>query len=379
MLVVAVGTAALIISLSVYNGLEDVLKNVHSNFDPDLKVVPVKGKSFGDSTVELQTLRKIAGIRDLSAVIENKALIKYKNSQKFVTVKGVDKDYFETHKMGKLILEDEYQLEKDNTSFVIMGIGVKYRLAVGADANVVPISLYYPKNITKLTVRRDQLYNIKSALLGGTFALERQYDEHYVFLSTRSARELFSYEDRYSYLEINLEEDSDRSAIISSLQSQLGAEFKVLTREQIHSGLYQILKIEKIIVFIILSLIVCIASINIYFSLSMLVLDKKKDVTILYTMGATSQLIQKIFLFEGAIITFAGLISGLFLGLPVSFAQLQFGFIKMSAESALSPAYPVKIELNDILYTVICIICITLVASLHPARLASKSFSGSEL
>ncbi|MEL7145936.1 MAG: ABC transporter permease, partial [Bacteroidota bacterium] len=211
MLVVAVGTAALIISLSVYNGLEDVLKNVHSNFDPDLKVVPVKGKSFGDSTIELQALRKIDGIRDLSPVIENKALIKFKNSQKFVTVKGVEQSYFETHKMGNLIIEKEYQLEKGKTSYLIMGIGVKYQLDVGADANVIPISLYYPKNITKLTVRKDQLYNIKSVLLGGTFALERQYDEHYVFLSTNSARELFSYEGRYSYLEVNIDDEADRS------------------------------------------------------------------------------------------------------------------------------------------------------------------------
>ena len=379
MLVVAVGTASLVIALSVYNGLEDVLKNVHGNFDPDIKIIASKGKSFPDSTLELQVLRSIEGIEDLSAVIENKALIKYKNSQKFVTVKGVERQYFETRKMGNLILEEQYRLQEGNMSFIIMGIGVKYQLDVDAEASVLPITLYYPKNITKLTVRRDELYNVKNALLGGSFALERQYDDHYVFLSTESARELFSYEGRYSYLEINLKEGANRSRIIDALKSATGTDFNVLTREEIHSGLYQILKIEKIIVFIILSLIVGIASINIYFTLSMLVLDKKKDITILTTMGATGQLIRKIFIFEGAIITFVGLVSGLVIGLSVALLQLQFGLIKMNAQSALSPAYPVKIELTDLLYTAICITCIAILASLHPARLATRTFSSSEL
>lgn len=379
MMVVAVGTTALVTALSVYNGLEDVLKNIHSNFDPDIKVVPVMGKSFADSLVDITSLKEIEGIHTVSNVIENKALIKYKNSQRFVTVKGVDDDFFESNGLHKFILEDEYKLQEGKTNYAILGIGVKYLLDMDAEANVIPLSLYYPKNLTKLTLRADKLYTIKGALLGGSFALERQYDENYVFISTANAQDLFSYKGRSSYLEINIDTESNREDIIEALNGSLGNDFQVLTREQIHAGLYQILKYEKIIVFIILALIVAIASINIYFSLSMLVLDKKKDVSILFTLGATSQLIRKIFLFEGAIITFAGLFSGLILGLSVSYLQMYFGFIKMNAQSSLSPAYPVKVELNDLIYTVICIVVITLLASIQPARLASKSFSNTDL
>ncbi|MEL6557788.1 MAG: FtsX-like permease family protein [Bacteroidota bacterium] len=379
MLVVAVGTMSLVTALSVYNGLEDVLKNIHSNFDPDIKVVPVKGKSFADSLVDLNAVKNIKGISTVSSVIENKALIKYKTSQLFVTVKGVTDDFFDHNGLSKYILEDEYKLQSGKTNYAILGIGVKYLLDLDGEAYVIPMSLYYPKDITKLSIRTDKLYTIKGALLGGSFALERQYDENYVFISRSHAQDLFSYQNRSSYLEINIDQEINREDIIDALKSELGEDFKVLTREQIHAGLYQILKYEKIIVFIILALIVSIASINIYFSLSMLVLDKKKDVSILFTLGATIQLVKKIFLFEGAIITFVGLFSGLVLGLSVSYLQMYFGIIKMNAQSSLSPAYPVKVELNDIIYTVICIVVITLLASIQPARMASKSFSNSEL
>lgn len=379
MLVVAVGTMSLVTALSVYNGLEDVLKNIHSNFDPDIKVVPIKGKSFADSLVDINAVKKIEGIGTVSSVIENKALIKYKKSQLFVTVKGVTDNFFENNGLSKYILEDEYKLQSGKTNYAIVGIGVKYLLDLDGEAYVIPMSLYYPKDITKLSIRTDKLYTIKGALLGGSFALERQYDENYVFISRSNAQDLFSYQNRSSYLEINIDQEVNRDDIIKALKTELGEDFKVLTREQIHAGLYQILKYEKIIVFIILALIVSIASINIYFSLSMLVLDKRKDVSILFTLGATGQLIKKIFLFEGAIITFVGLFSGLVLGLSVSYLQMYFGIIKMNAQSSLSPAYPVKVELNDIIYTVICIIVITLLASIQPARMASKSFSNSEL
>jgi len=379
MMVVAVGTTALVTALSVYNGLEDVLKNIHSNFDPDIKILPQLGKSYADSVLDINSLQQIEGVNTVSEVIENKALIKYKGSQKFVTVKGVDISFFESNGLKEYIFEDEFKLKEGNTDFAIVGVGVKYLLDMDGEANVIPLSLYYPKNLTKFTLRADKLYTIKSAMLGGTFALERQYDENYVFISTKSAQELFSYEGRSSYLEVNIDPDADRDDIVSALKNQVGSDFQVLTREEIHAGLYQILKIEKLIVFIILALIVSIASINIYFSLSMLVLDKKKDISILFTLGATSQLVRKIFLFEGAIITFAGLISGLILGLSVSYAQKYFGFIKMNAQSSLSPAYPVKVEMQDLIYTVICIVVITLLASLQPARLASRSFSNREL
>ncbi|MGB3468912.1 MAG: FtsX-like permease family protein [Cyclobacteriaceae bacterium] len=379
MLVVAVGTTALITALSVYNGLEDVLKNIHSNFDPDIKVMPMEGKSFPDSLVNIAALKETAGIRTVSGVIENKALIKYKGGQRFITVKGVGKNFFTSNGLHEYIIEDDYKLTEGKTDYAILGVGVKYMLDIDGEANVKPLTLYYPKNLTKFSMRPDRLYTTKSAMLGGTFALERQYDDNYVFVSTESARKLFSYDGRLSYLEINITDERNSDEVVARLQEQLGTNFKVLTREQIHAGLYQILKIEKLIVFIILSLIVSIASINIYFSLSMLVLDKKKDISILYTLGATTDMIRKIFLFEGAIITFAGLSTGLVLGLTVSYLQKYFGIIKMSAQSSLSPAYPVKVEFHDIIYTIICIAVITLLASIQPARLAAKSFSNTEL
>ncbi len=379
MLVVAEGTCTLIIVMSVYNGLEGVIKNVHGNFDPDIKVMPVKGKSFLADSLDLNQIRETPGVLWATEVIEDNALLKYKEAQKIVRVKGVNQNILKQSRFKNIVLEDDYRLQQGSLGYIIVGQGIKYALDVDLESEVKPLQLFYPKNLTKFSLNTSKLYTTKGVLLGGSYSVERQYDDHFVFISLETAKELFSYQNKLSYVEIIVDEAYSPHTVMKAVEKVVGNNFRVLDREELHADLYKILKIEKLVVFIIISLIVAIASVNIYFSLSMLVLDKKKDVSILATLGASSNLIRKIFLAEGAIISLIGLLFGLIQGLGIALLQKHFGLVKMNAQSSLINAYPVKIDASDLVYITISVLVITLLASIHPAYMASKSFSNKEL
>ena len=210
---------------------------------------------------------------------------------------------------------------------------------------------------------------------GGVFAIEKYYDENYVFVPLEFARQLLSYGDKLTAYEIYLNTEASSADMKDEIQKLLGPAFDVKLGEELHSDLFKVLKIEKLFVFLILTSIIAIASINIFFSLTMLVIEKQKDIAVLFSQGATKSLVRRIFLLEGCIVAFSGAGLGLFLGLSLSFIQQEFGIISMGMQSAVIDSYPVKIEVTDILSSVIAIIVITLLASIQPANRASKSFS----
>jgi lipoprotein-releasing system permease protein len=218
----------------------------------------------------------------------------------------------------------------------------------------------------------EKLYNIRYAYPASVFAIEKYYDENYVFIPIKLAEELTAYKNRRTSLEIELKDDSDPVKVKNELQTLLGSDFKVLQGEEQHEDLYKILRIEKLFVFIIFALVIAIASINIYFALTMLVIEKKKDIAILFAQGGTSGLIKRIFLKEGAIIAFSGSLVGLVLGLGISYAQEQYGLISMGLQTSIMNAYPVKIIWTDVLFSILTIILITFLASIQPAIKASK-------
>ena len=372
MLGVAVGTMALVIVLSVFNGLEELIRGLNQNFDPELKIEATKGKSFQLSSEMLESIKATPGVEILTQVVEDNAYVKYKNDEMVVKLKGVEGNFIDHHRMDRNITQGRLVLEEDGVYYAILARGVQNALSINRLNNMYALTFYYPKRQRTSGLNAANLNNQKVILPGGVYAIEKQYDMNYVIVPLDFAVSLFDYGDRRTSLEIKVGENHTITNVKKRLSSLMGNDFKVRTSEDIHAEFFNILKIEKFFVFIILSFILAIASFNIFFSLTMLAIDKQKDIAILSAMGAGKKLIKSIFLTEGAIISLTGAISGLFLGMVICMIQQQSGIISMGMESAVVDAYPVKMQFPDFIYTGLSIIIITMLSSYRPAVIASR-------
>ena len=371
MIGVAVGSAALIIVLSVFNGLEDLIRSIYGSFDPDLRITAVKGKSFETNDEMLQRIRKMPNVALLTEVIEDNALLRYENRQKVVKLKGVSGNFFGQNKIDSTIIEGDYRLRRNGYNYALVGRGIQYELSIRVENAIIPMNLLYPKNKKSVSLTPEDAFTEKSILAGGVFVIEKQYDDNYVFVPLAFARDLMEYGAKRTALEIKVKEGESVVRVQRELKQQLGPAYQVLNSDEQHVSLLRAVKVEKMFVFLTFAFILLIASINIFFSLSMLVIDKKKDIAILSAMGATPVIIRNIFLGEGAIIALIGAGTGLLLGLLICWVQQTFGLISMGMATALVDAYPVKMLLRDFLLTGLTIIIITLLVSIRPALKAS--------
>lgn len=374
MLGVAFATAALIIVLSVFNGLEVLLRSLYTSFDPELKIELVRGKSFRATQSWLDTVRSVPGVRIVTEVIEDYAYVRYRDAAMVVTVKGVSENFLDQHRLDDHIVEGELKLTHDSIPFAILGRGVRYTLSAEVDDDMRALRMYYIKNVKAGTMNPASLYSQKSIRPGSVFSIEKNYDENYIFVPLSFAQELLDYGNRRTSVEVQAEEG--RTAEVQrALKEKLGETFRVLSNEEQHKDLYRLLNIERLFTFLALSLLLLVASINIFFSLMMLAIDKKKDISILISMGATSSLIRNIFLAEGAVITFVGATAGLIIGGLLSYLQDRVGLVGMGMENAIVANYPVQIRPLDFLWTSLVIVVVSLIVSFRPAVLASRSYS----
>ena len=374
MLVVGIATMALVIVLSVFNGLEGLLRSLYGTFDPQIEIRAAEGKSF---IYEPSLKEKIYGIENISSIaetIEDNALIKYKNAQRVVRLKGVSQDFLDQKRLDKSLVYGSLDLEKGEINYALVGRGIQYDLQINPSNDFYTIQVWYPRDIRPGITNPEKIATIRHILPGGIFAIEKYYDDNYIIVPLSFATELMSYGNRRNTLEIQVKKIEKIAETKSELKALLGEGFTVKTNDEIHEDLYKVLKIEKFFVFFTFSVIIAIASINIYFALTMLAIDKEKDISILKAMGANSSLISKIFICQGAIVAFTGAFSGLALGLLVSLLQQKFGLISMGMETAIMEAYPIKVETMDVVFTCLCIVLITFLASFQPARLAAKKF-----
>jgi lipoprotein-releasing system permease protein len=371
MIGVAVGSAALIIVLSVFNGLEDLIRSIYGSFDPDLRITAVKGKAFETNEAFLKRIRQTPGVAFLTEVIEDNALLRYEGRQKVIKLKGVSGNFFAQNNIDSTVIEGDYRLRRNGYNYALIGRGVQYDLSIRAANAVMPMELLYPKNKKGVSLNPEDAFNQKSILAGGVFVIEKQYDDNYVFVPLEFTRQLTEYGNKRTSLEIKVQPGQSVTQVQQRLKALLGKDFQILNSDEQHVSLLRAVKVEKMFVFITFTFILLIASINIFFSLSMLVIDKKKDIAILSAMGATPLLIRNIFLAEGAIVAFIGAGTGLTLGLLVCWVQQTFGLISMGMATALVDAYPVKMQLTDFLFTGIAIVLITLLVSIRPALSAA--------
>lgn len=375
MIVVAIGTMSLIIALSVFNGLEGLLRTMYGNFDPDIIVSPSEGKSFLFDEKELEAIEQTEGVLAVSHVIEDNVLVRYKEAQRVVRLKGVSRAFDEYSGIRNAMVSGQFSLVRDSMGYALIGRGVQYDLSINLRNDFYTLQIYYPNDIGPGVVNPDRMYTVLNIIPGGVFAIEKYYDENFIFVPIEFAQDLLGYDNRLSAYELYLSPEADPEDVKETIQNLLGEAFTVIQGEELHSDLYKVLRIEKLFVFLILIAIIGIASINIFFCLTMLVIEKKKDIAVLFAQGASEGLIRRIFLYEGSIIAFSGAIIGLFFGLSISWIQQEYGVIGMGMHAAIMDSYPVRIELSDVLFTVVAIILITFLASVQPAIKAAKSFS----
>lgn len=368
---IAFSTAALIIVLSVFNGLEGLLRSLYTSFDPEIKIELVKGKSFGVTEEFLSKIKSIHGVGIVTEVIEDYAYVRYRDADMVVTMKGVSDNFIDQHRLDDHLVDGELVLREDGIKYAIIGRGVQYALSVGMEENIFPLQVFYIKNAKSTSMDPSQLYAQSALQPGGVFSIEKTYDENFIFVPLDFAKDLLNYGDKRTSIEIQTKAGTHVYDVQNEIKKTLGDSFRVLTNEEQHNDLYRLLKIEKLFTFLALSMLIVVASINIFFSLMMLALDKKKDISILAALGAHESFIQKIFLNEGALIAFLGAGIGLVLGGAICWLQDTFGLVGMGMENAIVNSYPVKMKFTDFLLTALVIISITAIVSFYPARKAS--------
>lgn len=371
---VAIGTAALIIVLSVFNGFESLVVSLYNSFDPHLKIIPLSGKTFNPDSLPLDRIKSIKGIRYFSETLEDNALLKYRDKQYIATVKGVSPEFAQMTNLSGHIAEGEMLLQQGDTNFAVAGQGVAYFLSLNMHDVFSSLNIFVPKRGVKNTLNPEDAFVQKNIFPIGIFSIQQDFDSKYVLVPLRFARELFSYDKEISALEIGLVDESQMDEILAQVNTILGQGFKVQNRFQQHEMLYKIMKSEKWAVYLILTFILLIATFNIIGSLAMLILDKRKDIAVLHALGVDSSSAKRIFLLEGSLISLIGAGAGMIAGFLICFVQQQFGLIKLQGSGTfVIDAYPVQMQAMDFLYVFFTVVLIGLAAAWFPAgRLTEK-------
>lgn len=375
---VAVGTMALVIVLSVFNGFHDLVASLFTNFDPQIEVVPVKGKTINADAPELDRIRHLDFVDVATDVVEDQAIAVYGDRQRMVTVMGVDENFDQLTNISDILYGDgDFTLRVANLYFGVPGIRLAQDLGLGARwADYLKI--YAP-------VRRGQLTDLDTptdgfvvdSLLspGVVYAVnQNKYDRDRIITSIYFARQLFDQDGMLSSLQLRLKPGTDLSTAKREIKAAAGEKFRVLDRFEQQADTFRIMQIEKVLAYVFLTFILIVACFNIISSLSMLIIDKKNDINTLHNLGANDRQIQSIFLYEGRIISAVGALIGIGLGLALCGLQQAFGFVKMGESSGtfIVNAYPVSVHYWDVLVVFITVILIGWVASWIPARRLRK-------
>lgn len=367
---IAVTTAALVVILSAMNGLTGTVANLYNSFEPDIKITPVKGKYFLADEKLITEIKNLEGVHYVSQSINDKALIKNIDKQALVSIKGVDENFNLVTKIDSSITEGTFLQNKGEGSQIIIGRGIANQLQININEFSNELSLYSPYKGKSESLYPEENLNQIYSTPKGIFSLNDEFDFQYAFIDIVSARRLFEVQGKVSALEIACEKgqvDDVQEALIE----KLGASFSVKNRYQLNDVLFKSLETEKLATFIILAFILVIATFNIIGALTMLIIEKRKDIKTLYSLGANQNLIRNIFMREGFLITGIGAIIGLILGLFVCWLQIQFHLVKFGSEFII-PYYPIELQLKDFVWIATLIMLIGFFAAIYPVRVFTK-------
>ena len=366
---VAIGTMALVCVLSVFNGFESLISDMFSAFDPDLKITLSQGKTFDMNSPELGQVRKLKSVAYFTEVIEENVLLQFKDKQMPATLKGVSDDFQKMTRIDSIMYDGKFMFYDGAFQRAVPGVGVASILGLGAQF-IDPLLIYAPRRSSKINLLRpENSFNKVSAFVSGVFAVQQlQYDDHYVLVSIDLARDLFEYEKtKVTAIELKLAGGADKDAVQSQIKNILGEKYQVKNRYEQQESFFKIMLIEKWITYLILCFILLIASFNIIGSLSMLIIDKKADIETLRNLGANNQLIKRIFLFEGWMISAVGALVGIGLGGMLCLLQEHFGFLKLG-NGYVVDAYPVVTDFMDMILVFVTVLVMGFLAAYYPVR-----------
>ena len=361
----AIGTAALIIVLSVFNGLGDLIKSMSSSFTPDVKIAPIRGKVFEPDEDKLLKIEALPGVAYISKTLEEVALFEYRKNNTFGTLKGVDNNF---HKVTGVdsTLQGEYLLNNDLANFAILGRGMRNKLGVNIDSPENVLKVYMAKRKGSLT----NPFRERLAVPRGVFSIQPEYDEKYVLSSLEFAQDLMNHKEKVSFLEIKLNPSIESVETVTQIRTILGPDFSVKDRYQQDESFNKVMNVEKFITASVTALILALFSFNMVGALWMVVMDKKKDISILKSMGASDKLVRNIFLNEGILLTLVGMGTGFALALLLYFLQKQFGIVP--SPGFIVEAYPIQIRFWDFVWTAIIVFIVGLIASIGPSLKAAS-------
>ena len=368
---VAVGAMALVVILSVYNGFDSYVRSLYSTFDPELKITPAEGKFFKYDEALKAKLMAVDGVETVSRTLEENALVKYASKQQIVTIRGVDDSYSRVVGIDSMMAAGSFVLKHGDLNQASVGAMIAQSLGVGVNF-MDPLFLYLP-NRSATSMDSPDAFMEEYVFPTSVFQTNLEYDMKYVIVPIRLLDAAYGFSNEASALEIKIRKGADLSSVYGRVKDALGNKFVVKDRFMQNEVLFRIMKSEKWIIYMILSLILIIASFNIIGSLSMLMLDKQEDVFVLRSLGASSRLIERIFLLEGWLISIFGASIGVVLGLGVALLQKYYKIVKLSTEGAfVLDAYPVKIETIDLLAVFITVILIGYFAARYPISSLKK-------
>jgi len=371
---VMVGTMALITILSVFNGLEEMVKGIFSTSDPEIKISPLKGKVFTPDSLMLKRLAAIEGVEVYAETLEENALLRYDEQQFIATIKGVSLNYTDVTDLDTAMWDGDFTLQAENgRPYAVAGLGVANHLGLRLNF-VSPLSIYIPDRKAAISASPENDFTRRYIYLSGIFAVEQEFDSKYVFLPLDFARELLNYTTEISSVEVKMRAGADAVKTQKAIREVMGSEFLVQNRYEQQEMFYKVMKAERLAIFVILTFILIIASFNIIGSLTMLIIEKERDIEILKSLGADNRLIKRIFIYEGWMISIIGTTLGLVLGLLLGAAQQHFGLVKLAGESLLIDAYPVKLKLVDFFVVAATVITIGYGAAWYPVSYLSRRY-----
>lgn len=371
---VAVGTMALIIILSVFNGLEKLVTSIFNTFDPDIKITAAEGKTFIADTSKLALLSKVNGVSCYSLAIEENALLKYNEKRDIATIKGVDEKYAEVTGIDSSMWDGKFLLRaKEGRPYAVIGAGIAQKLGLRINF-VEPLWIYVPDKNSTSTLNLDEAFNNDYIFPSGVFQIEQEYDSKYLYVPLDFARNLIEAGNEVSSVEIRFSGNVDEKQVQNNVSKIFGGGFVVQNKYEQQEIFYKVMRSERLAIFFILTLILIIASFNIIGSLTMLIIEKERDIEILKSLGANNSLIRNIFIFEGWLISIIGALAGLLLGFFVCWLQQKFGFIKLQGETLIVDSYPVVMKFFDFVVVTGTVLVIGFWAAWYPVRYLTKKY-----
>ena len=361
-------TAALVIVLSVFNGFARLSESLFNSFNPDMAITLKKGKTFRSGELDISRIKKIKGVKYVTEVVEENALMKYLDKQSIVTLKGVSRDFGKMCGIDTMMAAGHFILEEGDMNYAVLGYGIADYLGANLNDFKNPITIYVARRDADFSNVFDNAFSTASIFPSGTFSIQTDFDVKYVLLPLRFMKQILGYHDELTSVEIGLDKTADPAKVQQALMETAGDKFRVKNRYEQQEIIYKIFRTEKWAIVMILAFILLIATFNVTASISMLILEKKKDIAVLQSLGATKTLVQHIFLIEGLLISFSGALAGLIIGGGICWAQIRFGLVRLGDidSTFVVNTYPVRMIPLDFIIIFVIVMAIGFFAAWYP-------------